>query len=320
MGQLLPLHYHHLAQVADLLEVAFQHVMDREGRAFLKRLRQLSHSLLPRPASPGWIEELGLKGWVWLEDGRVVGHAAIYPAPRKGEFILVNVAVAPEYRRRGIATALVQAVMEDVRRQQGTCLWLEVDEENQAARRLYQTLGFTYTGTWYRWGLMVPRPSAPQPRPRLPRMPLYRMTRSVWEQVYPWLRAWYPKDLDWRYPVGNLDRLRPGWWPWLYRKFLGMRTTAWYVGRSNRPAAAMFWFFMPRGGWQRLFLAAPEEVEEEVIAGLVRPLYRRPYVFLLDAPRRTLEEVLPHLGFQLRRRLEVWRWRPPQGRPRASRA
>ncbi len=57
----------------------------------------------------------------------------------EGEFELLNIAVAPSHRGRGHARALL-AEMPAGR------LFLEVRESNQAARALYESVGFRVTG------------------------------------------------------------------------------------------------------------------------------------------------------------------------------
>ena len=62
------------------------------------------------------------------------------------EVTLLNVAVAPAYRRRGLAQALIGRMLK-ARRSQGAsrCL-LEGRESNHSARRLYTALGFLIDG------------------------------------------------------------------------------------------------------------------------------------------------------------------------------
>jgi ribosomal-protein-alanine N-acetyltransferase len=72
-----------------------------------------------------------------------------------GEVELLLVAVDPALRRRGIGRLLVEQVAVDARRFGATTLFLEVRENNAAARQLYRALGFVdvgrranyYTGT-----------------------------------------------------------------------------------------------------------------------------------------------------------------------------
>jgi ribosomal-protein-alanine N-acetyltransferase len=57
-----------------------------------------------------------------------------------------NVAVRPEYRRRGIGEHLLQKVLDWARARAVTTAVLEVRAENIAAQRLYQSCGFQAIG------------------------------------------------------------------------------------------------------------------------------------------------------------------------------
>ena len=63
-----------------------------------------------------------------------------------GETDMMNIAVHPDYRRRGIAEALVNALVEDLKKQESHCLTLEVRASNEAAQKLYEKLGFAQVG------------------------------------------------------------------------------------------------------------------------------------------------------------------------------
>lgn len=62
------------------------------------------------------------------------------------EVQVLNVAVEPSLRRRGLARALMKAVTETARAQRATAVTLEVRPTNAAAVTLYQTMGFTISG------------------------------------------------------------------------------------------------------------------------------------------------------------------------------
>src|SRR5690606_35905227 len=71
--------------------------------------------------------------------GRVVGYAAWWVVVDQGE--LGNLAVAPEWRRRGVGTRLLEAVIEQSRGRGVRELFLEVRVSNDGAQRLYQRHG-----------------------------------------------------------------------------------------------------------------------------------------------------------------------------------
>ena len=74
--------------------------------------------------------------------GLVLGYISLYRVLDEG--YINNVAVRPEARRQGVATALLQAL----RRQGGELAFitLEVRESNQGARTLYDGLGYREVG------------------------------------------------------------------------------------------------------------------------------------------------------------------------------
>jgi ribosomal-protein-alanine N-acetyltransferase len=67
----------------------------------------------------------------------VVGFVAARTVARE-EFEILNLAVSPEFRRRGIARELLGSLFHDYH---GT-FFLEVRESNQAAQSCYKALGF----------------------------------------------------------------------------------------------------------------------------------------------------------------------------------
>jgi ribosomal-protein-alanine N-acetyltransferase len=59
---------------------------------------------------------------------------------------LESIAVAPEFRRAGVARALFEAVVSALRSAEVTEILLEVRPSNAAARGFYRSLGFTESG------------------------------------------------------------------------------------------------------------------------------------------------------------------------------
>jgi ribosomal-protein-alanine N-acetyltransferase len=59
---------------------------------------------------------------------------------------MMNVAIHPDYRRRGIAEKLVEALVEELKAIGSRCLTLEVRSSNEPAKSLYEKLGFLQVG------------------------------------------------------------------------------------------------------------------------------------------------------------------------------
>ena len=63
-----------------------------------------------------------------------------------GETEVFNVAVSPEFRRKGIAKALIEKFVETVREKETQVIFLEVRASNLPAIALYEKNGFVFCG------------------------------------------------------------------------------------------------------------------------------------------------------------------------------
>lgn len=83
----------------------------------------------------------------WLvaqEYGQVLGYIGSQTV--LGETDIMNLAVSPEHRRRGIAKALLNALTDALKAQGNRCISLEVRQSNLPAQALYEQLGFSQVG------------------------------------------------------------------------------------------------------------------------------------------------------------------------------
>lgn len=77
------------------------------------------------------------------EDGGGPGLAGFVIATTAAdEAEVLTLAVAPRWRRRGVARALVESALAEAAARGGAVMFLEVGEDNRAARALYARLGF----------------------------------------------------------------------------------------------------------------------------------------------------------------------------------
>jgi GNAT superfamily N-acetyltransferase len=133
------------AAVADLLEVSFREEgIDDNGQRMIRMLR-----------SYGPVEALimeGAPGFVWVENGQVLGNASVqYNPSRRGFWIVGNVATHPDHRSRGIGSALIGATIQFARARNARGMALQVMEGNAPAIHLYEKYGFRAQGavTYY---------------------------------------------------------------------------------------------------------------------------------------------------------------------------
>jgi ribosomal protein S18 acetylase RimI-like enzyme len=126
--------------VASLLELCFQHEgIDDSGHRLIHILRNYG-------ITQSWMMQ-GSLGFVWIEDGRVLGNASIQRnATRRDTWIIGNVATHPDHRGRGIATAVTDACINLALRRGARYVALQVVANNVPAQRMYRTLGFQSIG------------------------------------------------------------------------------------------------------------------------------------------------------------------------------
>ena len=76
------------------------------------------------------------------QDGKILGYILIWIV--LDELHLLKIATASAYRRHGIASALIDYVVNEFKR--ASVLYLEVREKNAIARNFYKKLGFVENG------------------------------------------------------------------------------------------------------------------------------------------------------------------------------
>ncbi len=76
--------------------------------------------------------------------GEIIGFCSFWRVV--DELHINNLAVAPEYRRAHVATALLGRVLEDGAKRGSKRATLEVRQSNGPAQRLYEKFGFTIAG------------------------------------------------------------------------------------------------------------------------------------------------------------------------------
>lgn len=189
-----------LPQVADLIERVFSGELDPSGQAALRELRLMGRlgrvMGLVSAVEGSWPEMFG--GYVWIEDGRVVGNVTVQRADSHARrWQIANVAVAPEYRGRGIGRMLMEAALDYIRAHEGTWAVLQVRADNAIARRLYEQLGFEAITESSEMRRERPPES---PLPVLASPPMEVLSATEWEEVYDLALASLPALARWWQP------------------------------------------------------------------------------------------------------------------------
>jgi GNAT superfamily N-acetyltransferase len=131
---------HDLAALADLIEIAFGRELALTGNRMVQDMRQMA-LFGPLVSAFNAISPI-FSGYVWVEDGLVVGNASVFPAKTPRGWTIANVAVLPAYRNRGIASQLVDVALDHVHQARGRRVLLQVRDDNPQAQAIYLHRGF----------------------------------------------------------------------------------------------------------------------------------------------------------------------------------
>jgi len=78
------------------------------------------------------------------ESGRIIGFCSFWRV--LDELHINNLAVLPDYRRRGVASAILTRVLAEAHHLGANRATLEMRRSNVAAQQLYESFGFTVAG------------------------------------------------------------------------------------------------------------------------------------------------------------------------------
>lgn len=185
-----------LRPVAELIADAFANELDPRGNAALREMRIMSHvggflKVLNR--STGEFDDV-FSGYVWVEEGKVVGNVTVQRADRAGSrWQIANVAVAPAYRGRGISHRLMDQALEHIRDNNGQWAVLQVYERNVVARNLYNRLGFEIVGG----GVDLRLERVPTVEPAPPMANFYTFSVNQWQALYELANKQYGVQAQW---------------------------------------------------------------------------------------------------------------------------
>lgn len=296
-----------LNPVADLVEMCFNETLDADGQRYLRQMRDAARS-------PGFLRWAGsmdpgstpMSGFVWVEDGLLVGNLSIIPFTlwKQRCFLIANVAVHPDFRRKGIARALTKEAKNFSIRKNAYATWLHVREENDPAHHLYEIEGFmerARRSTWH--SLPGQQPIALDP----PRGVTLGPRRSfIWSKQEEWLKRVYPAELTWHLPL-QLGPMKPGIMEMISSWLSLSSMKHWAAYRGDEVLATVT--FQPMGGFaDMLWLSAPENFDNWAVGALLAYARRRlptNRALAVDFPAHVGEDAFRSAGFALHQTL-IW--------------
>ena len=297
-----------LPKIADLVELCFHKNMDSEGQRYVQQMRSANQN----SRFLQWANSsLPMLGYVWEDGSEIIGNISIVPFSKR-IFLLANIAVHPDYRRRGIARQLTERGMQHVRERRAQAIWLQVEDQNDPAIHLYESLGFESRAKRSTWNASIGlKALAPASDPRI--------TRNIgrfWPYQQAWLMQAYPPHLHW-YRMPNFEIFGPGIKNWLYRLFVESDLRQWALQQNGMPKAIVSWLPMYTRRTQ-LWLATAPDVDAQSLSALLLharlSLRARNADLYIDYPAEQHAEAFQQAGFSLQRTL-LWMEAPGSSQP-----
>lgn len=123
-------------------------IISNMNESHVRQISELEKLCFHDPWSENSIaSELGNRLSVWLvamDEDKVVGYVGSQTVIDETD--MMNIAVHPGYRNRGVATALIVELTQQLKMRGSRGLMLEVRESNSAAISLYEKHGFLQVG------------------------------------------------------------------------------------------------------------------------------------------------------------------------------
>ncbi len=222
-------------------------------------------------------------GFVWMADGRIVGNVTLLPTKAWDRFLVANVAVHPNYRRRGIARAMMHAVTSAVKTRGGRAILLQVVKDNTSAIDLYRSLGYVGVGHMTTWSSSSSRLRRLGPPDGPPPIDIRPLPGRRWREAYALDTACVPADLNWPEPL-RPDAYRQLFWRRLGDLMNSRLFETWVAADANDRLAGLATISSQWGRSHQLTL----RVHPNVAGHLERPLLAKLVRRLQYLPRRNV--------------------------------
>lgn len=250
-------------------------------------------------------------GFVWEEDGRIVGNVTLLPTRLSQRYVVANVAIDSNYRRRGIARALMDEVHKETLKRGASEIRLQVVKDNKAAEALYQSLNYSTLGTVTTWNLIGSR--SRHPRFELPPsgnlVQVTELPRSRWQDAYQLDLMTPHADLYWPEPLVR-DEYRRNLKRRISDFLSGSHFEAWMVAEGSNNLQGIATISSEWGRAHQLRIRVHPDRQGDLESALIHKLLRRlQYLprrqvrLLHDAHDDVMNELLPELRFRPERTL-----------------
>lgn len=295
-----------LQRVADLIELCFADSLDQDGRQYLHQMRNYANQSDWITRLPRFAEWTGAPfvGYIWEEGDELIGNVSLIPYQLSGKrhYLIANVAVHPEYRRRGIAKNLTLQAMEHARQHRAAAIWLSVKEGNLAANELYKGLGFQERNRRTTWHAQHEYSKATKPNS----ISIRKRQSSDWRAQHSWFNRSYPGEVRWNLPF-NLRLLEPGILGSVLRLFSSISVKHWVAYRSDQLLATVtLQTSLQHSG--RIWLGTPEHCNLSALQDFLyfaRQQIPPRNLYILEYPVSTADMAIQAAGFKKHQTL-VW--------------
>jgi len=295
-----------LPAVADLIELCFSSTMDNDGKRYVQDMRRAGNdnSFLKWANRAADSTSLPLTGYIWEENGKIIGNASLVPFRNNKQrvYLIANVAVHPEHRRKGIARILTERAMQHAHEKKINNIWLHVRDDNPGAIDLYTQLGFVERARRTSWQAVT---DSHAPILKTDIAITNRHPRD-WQTQLNWLSRLYPDLLAWHRNL-TFASLRPGLFNWLYLLFIDMNIRQWTAVRKDQMEAALAW--IPDGRGESLFPAISDRSDPVALTALLLQARRdmSPYYpkVAMEFPSTEFDGAILAAGFKSIRTL-IW--------------
>ncbi len=239
-----------LRTVADLVELCFADTLDPDGQRYLQQMRAAARD-------PGYLRwtraiaggtSLPLSGYIWEQDGKVVGNLTLIPffSPNYRYYLIANVSVHPDYRRRGIAWQMTTRALDYARLRGARAVWLHVRQDNAGAIAMYTRAGFSERARRTTWNYQHDHQARLDLDPdqlqefSLPGARVQRRRSTEWTMQKRWLDLNYPRELRWHVSITPRS-FRPGISGFFSRLFKDIHVQHWSVYREQQLLGVLTW-------------------------------------------------------------------------------